>query len=119
MFDRCFLKFHILVPLLEQHSIRTQPNYIPVKNGPVFRKHKNCKIDILQIMEIGLVKIGESVAVNRPRIQIIVVGGDCPIPPQLPSTGLSPFEQKKVVSSFDLHCSRRFPSKHRCCHVFA
>jgi hypothetical protein len=103
IFDRYFLKLHILAPLFEQHHILTQPDYIPIKNGPVFQKYMNCKLDILQIMEFGLIKMGESVPVNnRPKIQIIVVGGNCPIPPEPPLRGLLSLFERKVVTSFDL-----------------
>jgi len=103
MFDRYFLNLHILAPLFEQHNIHTQSDYIPIKNGPVFQKYKNCKLDILQIMEFNLIKTGESISVNhRPKIQIMVVGGDCPVLPERPSPGLLSLFERKVVASFDL-----------------
>ena len=99
IFDRYFLYFHILVPLWTK-GIHTQPRDIAVKASN-FKKYSNCKINILQIMEIALCQDGEDVAINRPKIQLIVVADDSSIPQELPLLYLTPFE-RKVVTSFDI-----------------
>jgi hypothetical protein len=102
IFDRFFLHLHILTPLLAE-GIDWQPKEIPIKKGlPAnLKKYSNCNIDILHIIEINLFQVGEDVAVNRPKIQIIIVEDDRPsTPSDLSLFYLSPFE-RKVVTSFD------------------
>jgi hypothetical protein len=100
--DRYYVQFHLLNCLQGIHS---QPRLIPVKISN-FNQYNNCKINILEIMEFDLrqdLENEEDPAVHsRPKIQIIVVMGDeCPIPQEFPSSSLTPFE-RKVVTSFDL-----------------
>jgi hypothetical protein len=99
IFDRYFLHRHILVPLLAD-GICSQPKDIPIRE---FQKHGygDCNIDILHIIEISLHEDGEDVAVNRPKIQIIIVADDSPTPEELPLSYLTPFEWK-VVTSFNI-----------------
>jgi hypothetical protein len=104
IFDRCFLDRHILIPLLLEEGIHSEPKDILVKPGPScdFKKYNSCMINILQIMEFSLFEEWEEVAVSRPKIQIIVVEDDSPIPLELPPPFyLTPFE-RKVVTSFDI-----------------
>jgi hypothetical protein len=60
---------------------------------------------MVEIMEFGLRRDeeneGDPAVLRRPKIQIIVVGDECPIPQEFPSSSLTPFE-RKVVTSFDL-----------------
>jgi hypothetical protein len=99
IFDRYFLHNHILIPLLA-NGICSQPKDIPIRE---FQKYGygDCNIDILHIIEISLHEDGEDAAVNRPKIQIIIVADDSPTPEELPLSYLTPFE-RKVVTSFDI-----------------
>jgi hypothetical protein len=101
IFDRYYLHFYILALLLAE-GIHWQPKEIPIKKGlpPNLKKYSICNIDILHIIEISLFQDGEDVAVNRPKIQIIVVEDDSPSTPfDLSLFCLTPFE-RKVVTSF-------------------
>jgi hypothetical protein len=101
IFDRSFLVSDILLPLEAEGGIHWQPSPIPIKDGlhHEFKKYRNCKIDIVHIIEFSLFR--KDSAVNRPKIQIVVVADDSPVPEELPLFCLTPFE-RKVVTSFDI-----------------
>jgi hypothetical protein len=102
VFDRHFLHWHILAPLLAQ-GIHWEPKEIPIRNGlpSNVKKYRAMTIDVLHIIEIGLFQDGKDVAANRPKIQIIIVADDTPVPQELSSLSLTPFE-RNVVTSFDI-----------------
>jgi hypothetical protein len=102
MFDRYFLDQYILTPLLKE-GVRWQPRDIPVEEGSSIetKKYINCKIDMLQIINIDLIDDDDKPdAVNRPKIQIIIVAEDAVVPREPRLWNLTTFEQK-VVTSFD------------------
>jgi hypothetical protein len=100
IFDRSFLISDILLPL-EEEGIHWQPRHIPIKDGlhPEFKKYGNCKIDIVHIIEFTLFR--KDLAANRPKIQIMVVADNSPIPQELTLFCLTPFE-RKIITSFDI-----------------
>jgi hypothetical protein len=55
IFDCSFLISDILLPL-QTEGLHWQPRHIPIKDGlhPEFKKHGNCKIDIVHITEFSL-----------------------------------------------------------------
>jgi len=106
IFDRHFLHSSILLPLLSIEGINWQPKEIPITKSlsSKYAKYRSCKINILHIIEICLFQENKEVnaeIVNRPKIQIIIVGDETDIPQELPVLSLTPFE-KKVVTSFDI-----------------
>ena len=105
IFDRYFLHSSILLPLSIE-GINWQPKEIPITKSLTskYTKYRSCKINILHIIEISLFQQNKEVnaeIVNRPKIQIIIVGDETDILQELPVLSLTPFE-KKVINSFDI-----------------
>jgi hypothetical protein len=117
IFDRSFLIFNVLAPL-ENEGIHWQPKNIQVTNGlhPAFKKYGNCKIDIVHIIKFSLFR--NNPAANCPKIQIIVVADNSPIPESLPTFGMTPFE-RKVITSFDIDIVQGAYNPNRSCITFA
>ena len=105
IFDRYFLHSSILLPLSIE-GINWQPKEIPITKSLTskYTKYRSCKINILHIIEISLFQQNKEVnaeIVNRPKIQIIIVGDETDILQELPVLSLTPFE-KKGITSFDI-----------------